>query len=76
MELEKILKEIFKNSNIPEDISDLKIGDIEEWDSIGNFNLILAVEQKYDIQFDLDELEKINSIHEIKIRIDNALSKK
>jgi acyl carrier protein len=76
MDLKKILIETFSNSSIPENIDDLKMGDLEEWDSLGNFNLILAIEQKVGIQFDFDQLENLNSISEIKKALDNDLSNK
>ena len=71
--LNDILKKTFKNSDIPEDITELKMGAIDEWDSLGNFNLILAVESYYKIQFEMDEIEKINSVSEIEEKINNAL---
>ncbi len=75
MSLRQILIDTFTKSNIPENIDDLKIGDFEEWDSIGNFNLILAVEQKYKIQFDIENLDKIKSIKDIKKFLENDFSK-
>tara|TARA_B100000900_G_C20347419_1_gene620841 strand:+ start:381 stop:611 length:231 start_codon:yes stop_codon:yes gene_type:complete len=76
MDLKKILIETFRNSSIPDNIDDLKMGDLEEWDSLGNFNLILAIEQKAGIQFDFDQLENLNSISEIRKALDNDLSNK
>ena len=73
-ELRKILIDTFRNSTIPEDISDLKMGDFDECDSLGNFNLILAIEQNFKIQFKIEDMEKLNSIKEIKKGIKNALS--
>ena len=75
MDLRDILIDTFKNSLIPADISGLKMGDFDEWDSLGNFNLIIAVEQVCQIQFDIDSIEKMTSIKEINKEIDNALSK-
>ena len=43
MALRELMQQTFKNSLIPEDISNLKMGDFDEWDSLGNFNLILAI---------------------------------
>ena len=74
MSLHDVLVQTFKQSLIPEDIQDLKMGDFDEWDSFGNFNLLLAIETKFKIQFDMDDLEKLTSISEIKKAIDNALS--
>tara|TARA_B100001559_G_scaffold244758_1_gene207828 strand:- start:127 stop:354 length:228 start_codon:yes stop_codon:yes gene_type:complete len=75
MSLRQILVDTFTNTNIPENIDDLKIGDFEEWDSIGNFNLILAVEQKYGVRFDISNLDKIKSVKDIKKFLDNDFSK-
>lgn len=75
MSLRQILIDTFTKSNIPENIDDLKMGDLEEWDSIGNFNLILAVEQKYKVQFDMENLDTIKSIKDIKKFLENDFSK-
>ena len=75
MSLRQILIDTFTKSNIPENIDDLKMGDIDEWDSIGNFNLILAIEQKYGIQFNMEDLDNLKSVKEIKKLLDNDFSK-
>lgn len=61
-ELKELLSEVFANSEIPETISNVEINDITEWDSMGNFNLLLAVEEKFDIRFDLEEMSEIRSV--------------
>jgi len=75
MSLRKILVNTFSKSDIPENIDDLKMGDIDEWDSMGNFNLILAIEQKYGIRFNIEDLDKLRSVKEIKKLLDNDFSK-
>ena len=75
MSLRKIIVDTFSKSNIPENIDDLKMGDIDEWDSIGNFNLILAIEQKYGIRFNMEDLDNLKSVKEIKRLLDNDFSK-
>jgi|TARA_B110000305_G_C19436165_1_gene639103 acyl carrier protein len=75
MSLRKILLDTFSKSDIPENIDDLKMGDIDEWDSIGNFNLILAIEQKYGIRFNMEDLDNLKSVKEIKRLLDNDFSK-
>ena len=75
MHLRDIFIDTFKNSSIPADINDLKMGDFDEWDSLGNFNLIMAVEKIYQIHFDIECIEKMTSVGEINKAIDNALSK-
>ena len=75
MSLRKIIVDTFSKSNIPENIDNLKMGDIDEWDSIGNFNLILAIEQKYGIRFNMEDLDNLKSVKEIKRLLDNDFSK-
>ena len=75
MNLREVLVEVFANSNIPKEIDNLKMGDFEEWDSLGNFNLILAIEQKYGIQFNIEDLENLTSIKAIKKSLNNDFSK-
>lgn len=75
MEIRKILVNTFNNSSIPEDITNLKMGDLDEWDSLGNFNLIMAVEQEYQIQFDIECIENMTSVSEIMKELNSALSK-
>ena len=64
--LQKILRKVFKNSKIPKNITKLKLGDIKEWDSLGNFNLILEVENNFKIKFDTSDFSNISSIESIK----------
>ena len=72
MELRKILTQTFPNTNIPEEIENLKMGDFPEWDSLGNFNLILAIEKQCNYQFDLVELETLNSVAAIRAALKSA----
>ena len=76
MSLRQTLIDVFSKSTIPEKIDDLKMGDFDEWDSLGNFNLILAIEQKYEIQFNIEDLEKLTSIKEIQKLLDNDIPNK
>lgn len=70
MLLRDVLRETFTNSEIPEFIDELKMGDFPEWDSLGNFNFLLAVEEKFGIHFDLDEIANLKSISDIKAVIE------
>ncbi len=64
-ELRNILIGVFQDSEIPNDITNLKMNDFEEWDSLGNFSLLLAIEDKYNIKFDLSEMPSLNSVSSI-----------
>jgi len=63
--LREILISIFSNSTIPKDCSKLGIGDLDEWDSLGNFNFLLAVEEEYDLRFDIEEMADIKSVQDV-----------
>lgn len=67
-----ILQEVFINSDIPENVQDLKLGDLEEWDSLGNFNFLLAVENFFDIRFELDEIGEIKSVQDVINHLHNS----
>ena len=63
--MRKILLTTFPNSSIPNEFLNLNIGDLEEWDSLGNFNLLLAVEAEYSIRFSIEEMASLKSISQI-----------
>tara|TARA_B100000900_G_scaffold412212_1_gene433538 strand:+ start:1678 stop:1920 length:243 start_codon:yes stop_codon:yes gene_type:complete len=62
----RALKIIFSKSKIPRNIDKLKIGDIKEWDSLGNFNLLLEIEKTFKIRIDTKSFNNIKSIKDIK----------
>ena len=64
-DLRPILFEVFPGITIPTDISTLKMGDIDPWDSLGNFNLLLAIEEHFDIHFAMEDLTEIKSLAQI-----------
>ena len=63
--IHKLLHEVFPHDVIPDDISDLKMGDIAGWDSLGNFNVILAIETEFDIRFSMQQTTEIKSVAQI-----------
>lgn len=69
-DLRRLLIEVFQNSEIPADITNLKINDFQEWDSLGNFTLLLAVEDQYKIKFDLTEMPDLNSVRSILLALE------
>jgi acyl carrier protein len=64
-ELRDVLVTTFSSSQVPGDVSELKMNDIDEWDSLGNFTLLLAVEEKFNVKFDLIEMPDLNSVSSI-----------
>ena len=63
--LRNILIEVFNEANVPIDIMDLKIDSLSQWDSMGNFSLLLAVEEHFKIKFSFDEIQSLKSVKSI-----------
>ena len=47
---------------------------IESWDSVQHLNLVLALEEKFGIQFEPEEMDKMNSIGQIVGLVDAKLN--
>jgi acyl carrier protein len=44
---------------------DFRMGALEEWDSLGNLNLLLEIEKEFSVRFKTEELSSIQSLVEI-----------
>tara|TARA_Y100000389_G_scaffold205040_1_gene262338 strand:+ start:3220 stop:3450 length:231 start_codon:yes stop_codon:yes gene_type:complete len=60
-----IMKKIFKINKI-DNLDVLKIGSLKNWDSLGNFNLLLEIEKEFKIKFSNSDFTTIKSIKELK----------
>ena len=69
MKLEELFCEVMELDDLPKDFDNLKIGDIKEWDSLANMNLLMTIERDLNIRFDLDDMSDLTSIYLIKSRI-------
>ena len=70
-QLRNIFCETFPDAKIPKNIEKIQVGDFDEWDSLGNFNLLLAVEEFYEIKFDVEQMSNIKSVSDILKNIKN-----
>jgi acyl carrier protein len=50
----------------------LGLGTVEQWDSLGHFRVILAVESAFDIQFTMDQIPQLINIQELKDAVSDA----
>ena len=66
VKLKKVLKKTFTKSTIPKNIDNLKLGDFKEWDSLGNFNLLLEIEKEFNYRFDTTKFSEMKSVKDIK----------
>jgi acyl carrier protein len=69
-EIRDVMSQTFANSKIPDLIDDLKIGDLVEWDSLGNFNFLLALEERFGVHFDLEQIANLKSIRDMRAAIE------
>jgi acyl carrier protein len=53
-------------------LPDLKIGDIEQWDSVAHLDLMSEIEQDFGVRFDLDEITTLTSLPELVSRLEKA----
>jgi len=59
--LRAVFAEVFEDPDfvlLPE----LKIGDVEVWDSFNQINLMLAIEAEFGVEFDSDEIGELTSV--------------
>jgi acyl carrier protein len=51
---------------------DLRIGDIEQWDSVAHLDLMSEIEREFGVRFDLDEITTLTSLPELLNRLEKA----
>jgi acyl carrier protein len=51
---------------------DLKIGDVDQWDSVAHLDLMSEVEREFGVRFDLDEITTLTSLPELLSRLEKA----
>ena len=73
-EIRLVLCETFPNSLFPDNITGLEIGDVNEWDSVGNFNFLLAIEEAFQVRFSMDEMSEIKSIYALLLVLEKKCS--
>lgn len=68
MDIKEKVASVFSDVlNVNESIitPDLSIGDIPEWDSMGNLAVIARLESEFGIDFPMEELMNLTSVQEI-----------
>jgi len=48
---------------------DLKLGDLDEWDSVAHLELIAAIEQAFGVELSADEMVELTSLEKIRARL-------
>ena len=69
------LQEIFRDIFDDEELiirEDMSANDIEDWDSLAQINLLVAIKKEFKINFDLEEVSKYKNVGDMV----NAIEKK
>jgi acyl carrier protein len=48
---------------------DLKLGDLDEWDSLGHLELVAQVEKEFGVSLDFDDIPKLTSIDALRAHL-------
>ncbi len=70
--LEQIIRETFSIKDSEKIEESWTSDDISKWDSLGHLNMIMAVENEFDIKFEIEEMFQIQCLADI----NNILQKK
>jgi len=60
-DLEEIFRDVFDDENI-ELFDETTAADIEDWDSLEQINLIVAIERKYNIKYNIVEVGELKNV--------------
>ena len=63
-ELQDLFAEIFGVERLSV-TTDTAQGDISDWDSVGHLNLMLGLEASFDVQLDVQDMQKLRSVSAI-----------
>jgi acyl carrier protein len=63
-QLSAVFREVFQEEDL-EIEADMTAADIDEWDSIMHINLILTVEEHFDVRFRSSEVAQLRSVGEL-----------
>jgi len=63
--LQKLLAEQFPDADLSTLGDNPRVGSLAEWDSLGHFNFLLLVEERYSVRFSMDEMTEMKSLEDI-----------
>lgn len=63
--LTALLKARFPHAAIADDDAGLRVGSFPEWDSMAHFDVLLSVEERFDIRFSVEQMAELKSLDDI-----------
>ena len=76
MEILNSLEEIFKDIFDDEELKlerETSADDIDDWDSLAQINLIVAIEKEFNVKFSLEEVATLKNVGEMADLIERKL---
>ena len=64
--LEQIFLNIMRIQALPQNFENLKIGDVEKWDSLNHMLFLMEIESEYSLKFSVDEMGDLITIEQIR----------
>ena len=72
-EMKKIFRDVFEDETL-EINNETNAEDIEDWDSLEQINLLIAMEKKFEIKFNINEVTSIQNVGEMLELIEGKVS--
>ena len=72
-EMKKIFRDVFEDEAL-EINNETNAEDIEDWDSLEQINLLIAMEKKFEIKFNINEVTSIQNVGEMLELIEGKVS--
>ncbi|HTH97515.1 MAG TPA: acyl carrier protein [Stellaceae bacterium] len=63
--LVEVLRRQFPAAQFDAAATGLALGSFPQWDSLGHFNFLMAVEEEFDTRFSLEEISELKSLDDI-----------
>jgi len=69
MKIELLLRQLFPDAEFDPEDPLLEMGSFPEWDSLGNLNFLMLIEETCDVRFTADDMAELKSMKAIKARL-------
>ena len=70
--LNSVFQRVFDNESI-EIFDDMTAHDVPEWDSLAHINLIMEIEEEFDLRFSVDDIVDLKNVREMITLIERKL---
>jgi acyl carrier protein len=67
-----VLRQQFPDAAFDAAAPGLAVGAFAQWDSLGHFNFLMAVEEAFETRFSLEQVSELKSLAEIEAALSSA----